>query len=42
MLNTILLIIIALGAGGTYYTLRKSHREIIRALESLDRKADEK
>ena len=36
MIEIILLIIIAFGVWGIYYTLRNAHAEIIRGLETLN------
>ena len=36
MIETIVLIVIALGVWGIYYTIRNAHTEIIKGIESLD------
>ncbi len=42
MIEIILLIFIALGVWGIYYTVRNAHTEIISGLESLNEKLAEK
>lgn len=42
MIENILLIIIAFGVWGIYYTMRNAHTEIIKGLESLNEKLTKK
>ena len=40
MIEIILLVIIALGVWGIYYSFRNGHKEIIKGLESIDERLE--